>query len=192
MDRLLVLVPHCTAPSHSSVKDREVTIAVLSIISPSPTGNLSPTSLALDVKKEAICGRISVVCCLAVWHANVSFAEKIERVCWLASLAIHGQAEEAAGWETRAGTASKPCRSNHKSPADVQVKLSRKFSNAAYKPRWKKTEDKQCHPVELQQRGREPSVMGGVWWRAPKDLSTSPRELLNRGLYQQGPLPNLC
>lgn len=57
------------------------------------------------------------------------------------------------------------------------MKVSRKFSDAGYKPRWKKTADsvtrwssgrgqektadKQCHPVELEQRGREPSVMGG-------------------------------
>lgn len=34
MDRLLVLVLQCRAPSRSSVKDREVAIAVLSIISP--------------------------------------------------------------------------------------------------------------------------------------------------------------
>lgn len=37
------------------------------------------------------------------------------------------------------------------------MKVSRKFSDAGYKPRWKKTADKQCHPVELWQRAREDS-----------------------------------
>lgn len=62
-------------------------------------------------RKEAICGTISAVCCLAVWCANVSFSGKQltrERACWLTSLAIHGQAKEGTKWETRAGTASKP------------------------------------------------------------------------------------
>lgn len=175
MNRLLVLVPHCRDPSHSSVKDREVTIIVLSIISPSSSGNLSPTSLALDVKKGRKKQYVGESLWCVVWQSDMLMFLLLGNswkwkglADWLLLPSTGKQEMTPSGKPelvqpvSHAEAATNPllmCRG---------TSVSRMFSDAGYKPRWKNSEDKQCHPMELEQRERESSAMGGLWGRAPK------------------------